>query len=178
MPTEVYTKVIGDDGAEKYELVSELPDDVIKETKLYQDVLKESISRRQKLTELKGQLEEKPEPTPQPTATPTQPDPLGFASREDLMKYIQTTLATETEQKTASQRAKEEAMLNLINTHKLSSEALPLLLKSAEPEALAAFLGKEKLKFDDYKGSQPNPTPSAESIREKVATKLNLVTKE
>lgn len=177
MPTEVYIKTTDDEGKEVYSPADwkavEVPEEVVREHPIHRAAVQESISRRQKIQSLQKQLTEldDKEETPAPKETP---EPLGYKSRDELYADIEKILTERNSAKSSAEKQREDQLLSLVNEHKLSTEVLPQLRNSNNPEELARYLGQQKLKFDDYKGGDLKPVPSVDDVAEKVRQKLNL----
>lgn len=185
MPTEIFVKVTGDDGTETYEPVSdwngvEIPEEKVKTSPVYKQVLDESVKRRQTIAALKAQVDAlgKEEDADDDTPAPQKPEPSGdglqFNNREELLNFVFSGLEQRSTAHEQAQQLREANLMQLITKHNLSTDALPILRESNNPEQTAAYIGQKKLRFDDVSGGGEQRTLSVENIRNKVAASLNL----
>jgi hypothetical protein len=185
MPTEIYEKVVGDDGVETYQPVDwskaevEIPDEVVRKTGAYKKTLDESVNRRNRIKALQEQLAKLETEEGEPEQKPTQPEPegLNFKTRQELLDFIQNETKQRDSASAQAKRDKEAKVTEIVNKHKLSSDAINILmgLEIEQAETMAQYIGQQKLRFDDAKGGISEQRQlSVDSIAAKVAGKLNL----
>lgn len=150
---QLFQRQEDDEGNVTYVEVTEVPDDVIRETPTFKKIVDESIKRRQQIKDLKGKIEElsadeTPE-KPEPVQTQVQQvDPDALVA--DILQRLDAR-NQEREQQTQTRRTQIE---KLIADHKLSADAYSILDKSQNPDETAAYMGRLQVQFDSSAGGE------------------------
>ena len=163
--SEVFRKVVDDEGNESYEPVAvteiEIPEEVVREHPAYKNVLTESVERRQKLSEANKRLQSLIESNENDDDNESEgesapPPEVPAIDVEALVNQAveRTTAELEKRQREAAER---QGSLNTIlrENHLDDDEEVRTLLLQLDPEkaaSVAKVLAKRALRFDDTPG--------------------------
>lgn len=166
----VFRKVVADDGTETYEEVPvtevltdvELPLDVIKRSKAYQDVLKESKTRRTKIKALEAQIqtyitpsenEDENEEVESDESVDTSKNKRKTVEfdPDELFAQFEQKLTAKQQQELAARQQEQELVKKLIKDNGLedSEEVAAIISDSKNPKTTAERLARTGYRFDD-----------------------------
>lgn len=167
---------VDDESGEEIELET-LPTELVKSSKEYQEVLQESIMRRQKLAELKKKLSEQ-EPPNQPNnsedvVTPKQETPV--IDLDSLRREIVTAVVSELKQQEAIALSRQAAVQSVMQKYNIPSELADIveaiyISDSQNLEAKAQKLAKTVLPNAGIGGNTQTATP--ETIVSNIMSRL------
>lgn len=187
--SEVYRKVVSDDGTESFELVNpaelELPEDHPLQVK-YKKVTEETIARRNQIKALKTQLEqleaEKPHEQENAISAPAEPEnkaePAPVLNPDEIVERAVSLL--EQKQLEAQRQAAERktAIDNIMRETGLSATLRPVIdaiSDLAQAKAQAAYLAQQSVVFTEA-ASSGNGGRDVSSLLSSAEAKLGLTT--
>lgn len=140
----------------------EIPDDLVTSHPKYKEVVDSDIKRRKRIKELQEELSkagaEKPEEEAA-GATPTSPDPaqpVQSLNKDELYNEFVARLEAQRVERENAAKLEEAKLKSIAKAHKLPESALEALRMANDPEALATFLERAPLRFDDSVGGAPS----------------------
>ena len=150
MQQELYIRSENDENEEVYTALDswetiEIPDEVIKSSSLYKEVVQESINRRVTLKALKEENENlKQTPPPEPVPPTVEPETgLSFKDDESLLNYVLDGINKRAEAAANAEQEKTNLINNLATEHKITDpELIKIIGMSADPKATAESLGR------------------------------------
>lgn len=171
MPTEIYTRVVDDEGNISYTLL-ENPLSAIEDSLFYQDsryksVVAESVKRRKHIDELEAKFAEAQKP--EPIAPVTEPPAPAPTLEEILAEFEKRQAVKQGEAQTRQQKLK-----SLLEQHKLPESIMPVLEASTDPETVAQLLGREKLVFEPTTGGETQATTQIPDLIAAAKAELGL----
>jgi len=146
----------------------------VKGSKLYQDVLEESIERRKKIAEMKAAATvEPPTPVKEAEPVPVTPPPTPLDA-DALYADFRTRLQREAEEAERAEKQRNDALETLVKEKGLSKEAIPILAKATDPTAVAELLLRNNFRFEDTASGNTGGGQSGSVDMKKVYDRLGL----
>jgi len=170
---------------DKLDIPAEVLEKKVYEHPKYREVVDESKGRKQKIRELRADLEKlagEPEPG-QEDDTPASPDKAKVGQKptdavapldEDaLFAKFTARLKAEQEAQVAAKTTREQQLRAIAEKHGLGADALELLEVAQDPERAAVILEKSNYRFDDQVGGAPS-APDADALNARILKNLGL----
>lgn len=140
----------------------EVPEDLVTSHPKYKEVVESDIKRRKRIKELQEELSkvevEKPEEAvagatvvPPDPAAPVQP-----LNKDELYNEFLARLEAQRVERENAVKLKEAKLKSIAKAHKLPDSTIEALRMANDPEALASFLERSPLRFDDSVGGAPS----------------------
>lgn len=175
MPEPIFKRVVGDDGKETFVEVkeaTELPEELVKATPMYKQVLDESIKRRQIIQSLKKPVVVTNEDDTEVVAdAPKEEKPIvatpAAVDEDALFQKFETRLTAKQQAEKEAREKRETEITTALSANGLPEKMRAALETSTNPNETAKIIAQAGYRFDDVEAGEV-PTIKSKPVDEAV----------